>query len=282
MTKIRTIVPLLLCLALETAFAQGGKQNRDYKVEGGCVLRAQAYIDKAYPTDSFRYDLEIIKTPGDAYQWDFTLSESGDYHYTGINGSYKPIKSSSRRATIHPVMHQYATLEEHVTFTNLEVGPTLEGTLWSEPPGGDPLMELTPRYLNLKKPITLTTPSGISITLPAQGSETLDKVFRSFSGNANALFIRIKTSPDQRDVSLPSSPLYKRHKKPIRIALSCASPYHMVHYMADNTYDTIAVGMKNLKTVTHLGALTLIIRQRVNLKSIPVSLRVPVSQNGRN
>ena len=285
MTKIRHFVLFFFCLALGTASAQSGKQARDcrdYKVKGGCVLRAQAYIDNAYPTDSYRYNLEIIKTPKDRYQWDFTLDQATDYHFTGIvGGSYNPIEGSSRKAIIHPILHQYDTLEERVTFTNLEVGPILPDTEWSELPGEDPLMAVTPRYLNLKKPITLTTPSGISITLPAQGSETLDKVFRMFNGNANALFIRIKTSPNEREVSLPSSPLYKKHKKPVRIALDCALPYHMGYFMADNTYDTISISMKDLKTVTHLDSLTLIIRQRIDLKSIPISLSVPVSRNGR-
>ena len=56
----------------------------------------------------------------------------------------------------------------------------------------------------------------------------------------------------------------------------------MVWYTADNTFTKIAVGMPDLKTITHLDTLTLIVRQWVDLKSVPVTLTVPIDRSVRD
>ncbi len=46
--------------------------------------------------------------------------------------------------------------------------------------------------------------------------------------------------------------------------------------MADNTFKRLAVSVPNLATVQHLDELTFVVRQRVNLRSIPLVLQVPI------
>lgn len=266
---------VMLCVLTAPALAQD--KSVRYVTKDGCVLQARAYINKAYqPREWSRYDLDIVHVPKDFYQWDFTADDDPSYHFTsGVSGNISPVRyGSSQLATIHVTLHQYDTIEERVTFHNLDLGTG----------SSNPVIKTLPaRYLVLKEPVTATTPSGVTITLPAQGQETLEKVFTgAFEGNAEALFIQISTSPSQREAILPQSPLFQKHGKPVTIKLECVKPNFMVWYMADNTFKTIAVGLPNLKTVTHLDTLTLIVRQRVDLQAIPISLQVPISRNPRN
>lgn len=275
----------LLCLFVPAAHSQD--KPHEYTVKGGCVLWAQAYTNKAYgPRDSSRYTLQIFQTPKNSHQWDLTAPELPNEHSVNIDSPSPHPYGRKRRTTLYATLHQYETYTEKVTFHNLDLGP-VAFDLFGKPSSelfGDPvsrphhLPTVTPRYLVLKEPVTATTPSGITITLPAQGKETLEKVFMSFDGNANALFIQINTSPNQKLALLPASPLYQNHPKPVRIVLDCVKPNYMVFYQADNTYKIIAVGLPNLKTVTHLDTLTLIVRQRVDLRSVPVTLTVPIDR----
>lgn len=272
---------IILSLAAVAAPAHAEKPNTDYVARGGCVVQAEAYIDKAYrPKESSRFALDIVRTPKDSYQWDFTLDEDPNYHYTHMSGAVSPVPyGTKQKTTIHAILHQYDTCDERVTFKNLNLGPLSSSIFGVATSGTKQKFDSTPRYLLIKEPVTATTLSGISITLPAQGSETLTKVFSCFNGNPNALIIQINTSPNQPEVVLPESPLYKRHGKPVRIKLDCPWPDVMVSYTADNTFKTIAVGVPDLKTVTHLDTLTLIVRQRVELQSVPISIQAPISRN---
>ncbi len=291
-SKLFTLIPL--CALAIPAHAQGGVK---YFTKDGCVLRARAYVDARLPKSNYAHKsnygctLEIVRVPRNSEFWDFVLDSDPYDHCTTINGSINPTTvRGDRQATIGATLYHYDTVEERVTFHNLDLGP-LAFNLFGTPSFkiyGDPAADTvnrhaaTPRYLVLKQPMTETTPSGISITLPAQGEETLEKVFSNFNGNAGALFIQINVSPSQREAVLPQSPLFQKHGKPVTIKLDCARPDFMVQSTADNTFKIIAVGLPNLKTVTHLDTLTLIVRQWVDLQAIPVSLQVPISRNPRN
>lgn len=267
------LIGIVLFFALAApAIAQN--KSIKYVTKDGCKLQVRAYINKAYqPRECSRYDLEIVRLPKDSHQWDFTADDDPNYHFPrGVTGDISPVRyGASRLATIHVTLYQYDMIEERVTFHNLDLGT----------PPSDPIIKTLPaRYLALKEPVTVTTPSGITITLPAQGQETLEKVFTgAFEGNADALFIQISTSPSQREAVLPESPLFQKHGKPVTVKLDCAKPNSMVWYQADNTYRIIAVGLPDLKTVVHLDTLTLIVRQRVDLRSVPVTLTVPIDRS---
>ena len=275
---------IFLCALAPAAHSQ--EKGHQYAV-GGCVLWAQAYTNKAYgPKDSSRYTLQLLQTPKNSHHWDITAPEFPNEHLTNIDSPCPHPYGQRRRTVIYATLHEYDTYEEKVTFHNLDLGP-VAFSLFGKPSSevfGNPVSRphhmptVTPRHLALKEPVTAATPSGITITLPAQGEETLEKVFMNFNGNADALFIQIRTSPDQKLALLPKSPLYKKYPKPVRITLDCVKPNGMVWYMADNTFKTIAVDLPHLNSVMHLDTLTLIVRQRVDLKSVPVTLTVPIDR----
>ncbi len=279
----------LLCALAPAAHSQD--KSHEYTVKGGCVLWAQAYTNKAYgPRGSSRYTLQIFQTPRNSHQWNLTAPEFPNEHSINIDSPSPHPYGQRRRTTLYATLHQYDTYEERVTFHDLDLGP-VGFNLFGEPSSkvfGNPVSRphhmptVTPRYLVLTKSVTATTPSGITITLPAQEKETLEKVFMNFNGNAGALFIQIRTSPSQKLAVLPLSPLYKKYPKPVRITLDCVKPNGMVWYMADNTFKTIAVDLPHLNSVMHLNTLTLIVRQRVDLRWVPVTLTVPIDRGVRD
>ena len=270
-TKVFSVLGLAVMTTLaRDAGAQTDKTSNKFVVEGGCVLQARAYINRAYqPRESSRYDLAIVSTPKDSYQWDFTVGKNPIYQCTDLNGGISSTPYAvATQTTVSATLHQFDIHEERVTFKNLDL----------EPLPANNKSQITPRYLSLKEPMTQTTPSGITITIPVQ-KWTLQQALLNLNGNPNALFLQIQTVPDQREVYLPASPLCQKHGKPVRIKLECPKPNYMVWSEADNSFKTIAVGLPNLKTATHLDELTLIVRQRVDLQSIPISLSVPITRD---
>lgn len=254
-----------------TSPACSGADRWTVVTKGGCEVRVRAYVDhEQRPQEQSRYDIEIVGAPKGSARWDLTVDREPDpQHLTNLSGAFSHVPYGAARQTmIHATLWQYDTLEERVTFHNLELGPLAQKS-------GDP--HVTPRYLALKSPLSVTTPSGIRVTFPVQGAETLERVFRNFNGNPNALFIQIETTPSRRLIVLPKSSLCRKYGKPVRIQLDCEKPNFMVFYKADNTYKIIAVGLPNLRTVTHLDTLTIILRQRVNQRPRPLAIRVPVS-----
>ncbi len=250
----------ILILAAQASNAE------EFVVKSGPTLQAQAYIDKDYKNkDQLRYHVRVQPTK-DGSSWDFTLDDDPVYHHTDNDGNlnFTPYKAKQKTATIKLTLHRYETLDEILTFKNLDLMPSPSKN------------ELSSRFLSMKREATLTTPSGISVTIPVQGYKSLFEAFTFFNGNAGALFFDVRISPDRRESILPMSPLFKKYKKPVTIKLECAKPNDMVWYMADNTFKRLAVGLPNLATVQHLDALSLIARQRVELRSVPVTLQVPI------
>lgn len=254
---------------VQVVSAQADKVPDKFLVQGGCILQARAYLNPAYGNrESSRYDLSIVGRPKDSYQWDFTLNKNPEYHYTNLTGGISALPYRAKtQTTVSAMLHQFDIYEERVTFKNLDL----------EPLSAKNKSQFTPRYLSLKEPLTQTTASGISITLPAQ-EFTPQEAPMLLNGNPNALFIQIQTSPDQHEVVLPASPLFQKHGKPVRIKLECPKPNFMVWYQADNTFKTIAVGLPKLRTVKHLDELTFIVRQRVDLQAVSIALRVPITR----
>ena len=260
-----------LCALPPAAQAQGYPHEYDVS---GFVLQAEAYKDKVYaPKEQSRYKFSIVQTPKGSAQWDFTLDDDPDLHLGhDVSGAVSPTPyGRNHLMTIHATLHECDTYEEQVTFRNLDLKRS----------SSDLIARTMPcKYAALATSLTATTPSGITVTLPTQGEDTVAELFRGvFEGNFDALFFRIHTSPDQKLVMLPQSPLYKKYPKQVSIALDCPAPNFMAWYMADNTFTKISVGLPNPKAVTHLDTLTLIVRQRVDLRSVPVTLTVPIDQS---
>jgi hypothetical protein len=269
----KTLQKWLLCGAAITASStiQAQPKPQTFLAPGGAVVQAAAYIDRAY-RDSSRFSLQIVQAPAGGRRWDFTIDgDSTKRRYTNVTGAVSRVPYGTKKhITLSVTLNEHAIHEERVTFKNLKLGPL------QKLPG---MMNITPRYLDLPQPLTSTTPSGIRITLPAQGVETLHSILRTMPGNPNALFIPIRTQPNTRAAVLPRSPLYKQFRKPVAIKLECEPPNWMVWHDADNTFQTLAVGLPDMKTVDEqLDEFTLIVRQRVELSSTPLKLSVPVTR----
>jgi hypothetical protein len=239
----------------------------------GCPVQGRAYFDQDYWASS-RFDFQVAPPAGTPDHWDFTLDRQGEItpeHYIALRSGQSLLPyGRAAETTIRATLWRYDTLEERVTFHDLDLRPLADD--WMTRHG------VAERFLDLKSARTATTPSGITITLPAQQLDSMP----CLNGNGNALFIRIQTTPDDRNAVLPESPLYRKYRKPARIFLGCEKPDGMVFYEADNTYKTIAVDIPELRTATHLDSLTLIVRQRVNLQCVPVAVTLPVSREGLN
>ena len=236
-------------------------------------VQARAYVVKG-DTRSSRYDIRLMSNLRSTDKWDFTLDSDGAdpfWHYTNLNGVISPTPyGNDKTTTLKVTLWKYDAIEERVTFHDLDLVPLANEK--------DPMNSATPRFLSLKSPITVTTPSGIQITFLAQNVQRFEDMFPVFDGNPDALFIRVRTTPDQPESILRLSPLYQKYLKPVSIKLDCDKPNSMVFYQADNTYKIIAVYLPNLKTATHLDSLTLIIRQRVDIERIPVTLNLPIDR----
>ncbi len=270
----RLLVLFSLCAlgATQTCQAQGDYTTSTW---AGCKIEARAYVD---PVDhkSSLYDFAVVNAKDSPTHWDVTLGwqdkdATNLEHYAGTlsRAQSRLPYGKAKETAVKVTLWQYATLEERVTFHNLDLAPLADEYKLTP--------DVSPRVLALDSAVTATTPSGITVTLPAQ-HETFLSMFHVFAGNPNALFIKIGTTPNQREAALPLSPLYQKYQKPVQIKLDCDPPNFNVFYQADNTYDAIAIGLPNLRTATHLDTLTLIVRQRVNLQRLPVSLRLPVFQ----
>lgn len=240
----------------------------------GCQVQARAYVDPAV-WESSRFDMAVVNPANSLTHWDFTLNWehfTQPERYTSLCRALPRLPYGKAKVTvIHATLCQYAILEERVTFHDLDLNPLADD--WDTKQGE------TPRFLALPSAVTATTPSGIQITLPAQNVQHFHEMFSGFNGNPNALFIRIKTTPNQPETILPLSPLYRKYHRPVLIQINNADdPYVSSNTYPDNTCTTLAVGLPNLRTVMHLNTLTLIVRQRVNLKEVPVAVRVPINR----
>jgi hypothetical protein len=262
--KFSVLANVLFCAHI----AHAAPQSRDFIVDG-CIMRASAYVDH---NSRSRYSLEILQTPRGARRWGFTLSDAPNrMQDTKVSGAISRVPYSGKKeTTIRGTLHEYAVFDERVTFKNVKLGPLLEKT-----PG---MMNISPRYLEIPQALTATTRSGVRVTLPAQGFDTLRQVLINVNGNLNALFVQIRVTPNERVVKLPQSPLYQQFRKPLRLTLDVSKPNQLLSSGANNASTLIAIGLPDLKTATRFDEFTLIVRQRVNLRSIPLALAVPISR----
>lgn len=267
------IARFALC-AVAALAATAHAQSKLYPVKGGVTLRARAYTDHSGPQKyASRYDFLIVKTP-DGTKWDFTLDEDSQDHHNGVSHwVYPTIYNNKPTAILSATLHQYEIYEERVTFKDLDVVSASEREIENFPTAK------LARYLEVSEPQTLVTSSGLTVTLPIQNEQsTPNATMGSFLGNDPVLYLKINVAPDAREVNLLDSPLYKKYGRPVTIKLEASSPNSMVWSMADNTFKTFAIHLPNLKTLKHLDSLTLILRQRVELQTIPVAIEVPVER----
>ncbi|HEX8463491.1 MAG TPA: hypothetical protein VF627_02645, partial [Abditibacterium sp.] len=229
----------------------------------GCILKASAYYEpvrSSKPTVnlSSRFDLELFEPARDPYHWDFVLPDAPNHSMTNIMREYGQSDYKTQKfATIRAILRQFDTLDERVTFRNLALAPV------AAPKKGQLALARGPRFLALKEAQSITTPSGITVTLPASLPLDMQNWNLVFNGNIHALWVPIQVSPNAKSLApLPDSPLFRKHGRAVSIKLEVPEPYFLVSYAADNTYTDLKIGFANLQTATHLDELTFIVRQR--------------------
>ena len=242
----------------------------------GCILKARAYVDPTRLSDPrhntpSRFDLQLYQPGNTPYRWDFVIPGSNFPRTEALESMGRSDYRTQKQATIYATMRQYDLLEEKVTFTNLDLAP-------AKPIYGS---SITSRALSLPEARSITTPSGITVTLPAQ---SYDAIPGFMAGNPNALFIRIEITPNAKLItSLPDSPLFRRHHRPISLqlgALMLVYGQEEIRYYDDATpnYGRVALSIPNLKTAMHLDQLSFFVRQRTDLQTVPIAIQVPISK----
>ncbi len=177
-----------------------------------------------------------------------------------------PYRSSSRFIRFTCQLRQFETHDETVTFHDVDIA---HGPNW---PKSLPASEEAYCF-NVTRPQTVTTPSGVQVTLPAQG-----KPPQMLGGGINIVF---EVQPSQPLNSLPHSPLFQAYHKAVSLDYQFPSPFRVSswqfdpgplhHYLAQyDKYPYPSVYPTRLKDFS------IIIRQRVDLQTIPMTFTVPV------
>ena len=153
-------------------------------------------------------------------------------------------------------LQEFETYGEMVTFHNVSV---------VKAPNGTP-------YIAAGGPQTATTPSGISLTLvDVQHQKQLSHIW---GGDGVSLLIRYpqgSTLP-----SLPRSPLWRKHRGIISVSVEVPKPYYS--YGSSTTGTESTYKFHSDEPLPKLIAnFPVIIRQRVDLRTVPMTFTLPVS-----
>jgi hypothetical protein len=181
-------------------------------------------------------------------------------------------------------LRQFETYTETVTFHNLAVRYDED----EYHAGGAKTY-----YLEVRQPLIAVTPSGVMVTLPVQGKQFKPTLFM---GDLNFLVSTRPEIPEKPTAyALPKSPLSRTFGKPVQISLTFPPPYQASgwSYERGGTAASYALPLPInpawhptpaglSKVPLHadmppvLKTLTLIVHQRVNLQSIPMTFTLPI------
>ena len=206
----------------------------------------------------------------------------------GIRGfvgtDYYPRMTRSLRLVC--ALRQFETYDEPVTFHNVAVRYD-EDTYRAN--------HEKVYFLELPRPLQVTTPSGVMVTLPVQGNRFRPTLF----GGALNFFVAVQPKVQEEPIThaLPNSPLAHTFGKPVKISLEFPPPYRREgwSYERDGVPANYAMGLplnpawhptrggiptapmyKDLPPV--LKDMTLIVRQRVDLRTIPMIFTLPITE----
>lgn len=189
-------------------------------------------------------------------------------------------RSASRYVRTNCTLRQFETYDERLTFHNLPV---------KEDPQGFKDENYETYGITLMHSLTLTTPSGIRVTLPTQ-----DEDFKAPMGDKINLKLSAQQTAGPRD--LPNSPLVRQFGKPVSISIQFAPPYAGGGWTIEPG-ETHTYGLRRPQNPAwrfsqprgarhiplYLGVppalkdLTVIVHQRVDIQTIPMTFTVPVS-----
>jgi hypothetical protein len=153
-------------------------------------------------------------------------------------------------------LQEFGTYDEMVTFHNVSVFK-YQGN------GG--------RYLVGAQPQTVTSPSGITLTLVDVQHQA--QLTHSWNGDGVSLLIRYPQG--SKFFSLPRSPLWRKHNGPIRVSVEIPKPYESYGSSGDNQ-EYIYSFHSDKPLPKTFANFPVILRQRVDLRTVPMTFTLPV------
>jgi len=172
----------------------------------------------------------------------------------------EPYISDDHWVRLDAQLQEFETYDEAVTFHNVSVVNV---------PGGG-------RFVAGPYPQTVTTPSGISVTL--EDVQNQKNVSGGGFGVGDA-GIRLAYSQTRSLPSLPQSPLWRKYKRPLTLSADLALPYHGSGSSQSDKDSTYAFRSDKPLPKT-FATFPVIVRQRVDLRRVPVTFTLPVLGKG--
>jgi len=181
--------------------------------------------------------------------------------YTDFN--YYPRTNRFLRMTTE--MHEFETYDEPVTFHNVTVKRDRLSNAY---------------YIVLPKQLSQTTPSGVTITLPAQGERTDSLTSSAFNV---IMSVQPRITSEENTYSLPKSPLTYTYGKPVRLRITLARPYTQTGGFYEPKQDVpayYATSFSGTPPPSVFKDFTIIVHQRVDLQTIPMTFTLPIADRG--
>ena len=166
----------------------------------------------------------------------------------------EPYISDDRWVRLDAQLQEFETYDETVTFHNVSVMRTPSGVRAVAGPTAQ----------------TVTSPSGIIVTLVDVQNQ---KGIPSFVSSDPS--VRLAYPQTRMLLSLPKSPLWRRYKRPLTLSADFALPVHGSSSSQSDKEGTYAFRSdKPLPKV--IANFPVIIRQRVDLRTVPMTFTLPV------
>ena len=171
-----------------------------------------------------------------------------------------PYLADTHWSRLSATLQEFETYDETVIFHNVSVVKTKNGS----------------QYLTGSGPQTVTTPSGVTVTLDDVQHR------QNFMGNYGGTGYAVQLSYPQTTLfpSLPRSPFWRKYQRPVKISADIPKPYTSMGSSWGNNEGTYQFGVNGYGNKGPLPKVIanfpVIIRQRVDLRSVPMTFTLPV------
>ncbi len=260
--------------------------------QGNIQVAADAYSGPApynpSSTPGINYDLKGTIT-GAAHQWElghltetleweppgYVPQEAGFTTGSGKVGSTSDVMLEGERlfygrsfpyladthwARLSAKLQEFETYDETVIFHNVSVFKTKGGG----------------QYIVGSGPQTVTSPSGITVTL----DDVQNRPNFNDQLGGNGYVVHLLYPQSMRFPSLPHSPFWRKYKSPITVSADIPKPYTSMSSTSGTNEGTYMFGVNGYgidgplpKVIANFPV---IIRQRVDLRSVPMTFTLPV------
>ncbi len=179
------------------------------------------------------------------------------------NRSY-PYLADTHWTRLSAQLQEFETYDETVVFHNVSVFKTKNGG----------------HYLVGSGPQTVTTPSGVTVTL--DDVQHRQNLMNEWGGNSYAIHLLYPLGT--LFPTLPRSPFWRKYKLPIKISADIPKPYSSRGSSYGNNEGTYSfgVGVNDYQTLGTLPKVIanfpVVIHQRVDLRSVPMTFTLPLKK----